>query len=238
VVSAAGTGLSALFEQVLDNHNGRHYDAYNLTHFENGGVQAVVEGETVLLGSATFLKEQGIEIPENARLSFAVYMAIDGELSGLFAISYDRSRATMAGLGTLCSYRQLKPILADGDFLVSPGFLRAKFGINPNRITVANGELRDLLSVMEPDEEAPVTVLSTKNSFASLSYGLTGARALHSASFLGLIVNMAGGIIGIGIMLTLTILGATALLTPLNVILYQLIWSVPGFLLTEWTRLL
>jgi hypothetical protein len=39
-----------------------------------------------------------------------------------------------------------------------------------------------------------------------------------------------------GIMLTMTVLGAFYLLTPVNVFLYQLIFMVPGLLTTEWTR--
>ena len=31
-------------------------------------------------------------------------------------------------------------------------------------------------------------------------------------------------------------MGAEHLLTPSNVLLYQLIWLIPGFLITEWTR--
>lgn len=37
-------------------------------------------------------------------------------------------------------------------------------------------------------------------------------------------------------MLALGYLGSTELLTPTNVLLYQLIWMIPGFLVTEWTR--
>jgi hypothetical protein len=37
-------------------------------------------------------------------------------------------------------------------------------------------------------------------------------------------------------MLALGYLGSTQLLTPANVLLYQLIWAVPGLLVTEWTR--
>ena len=33
-------------------------------------------------------------------------------------------------------------------------------------------------------------------------------------------------------------IGNTDLLTPTNVLLYQLIWGVPGLLVTEWTRVL
>ena len=49
-------------------------------------------------------------------------------------------------------------------------------------------------------------------------------------------VQLIGGIVGLGAMLTLTILGAFYLLTPFRVFLYQLIWLVPGLLITEWTR--
>jgi len=34
----------------------------------------------------------------------------------------------------------------------------------------------------------------------------------------------------------LAVLGAQELLTPANMLLYQLIWTVPGILITEWTR--
>ena len=37
-------------------------------------------------------------------------------------------------------------------------------------------------------------------------------------------------------MLTLAILGATQLLTPANLFLYELLWLVPGLLITEWPR--
>ena len=34
----------------------------------------------------------------------------------------------------------------------------------------------------------------------------------------------------------LAYLGSAELLTPVNVLLYQLVWLVPGLLITEWTR--
>ena len=37
-------------------------------------------------------------------------------------------------------------------------------------------------------------------------------------------------------MLALAYLGRTDLLTPANILLYQLVWAVPGLLVTEWTR--
>ena len=45
-----------------------------------------------------------------------------------------------------------------------------------------------------------------------------------------------GGILGMGIMVALAVLGATQLLTPVHVLLYQLVWMIPGLLISELTR--
>ena len=38
------------------------------------------------------------------------------------------------------------------------------------------------------------------------------------------------------IMAALAYLGTTDLLTPIHILLYQLVWLIPGLLITEWTR--
>ena len=70
----------------------------------------------------------------------------------------------------------------------------------------------------------------------SSAYAVTGAKALRTATKLGVIIHLLGGILGLIIMLVLAILGNTELLTPTNILLYQLVWAIPGLLVTEWTR--
>ena len=69
-----------------------------------------------------------------------------------------------------------------------------------------------------------------------MAYAITGARALGSAMYTGVILHMIGGIVGLMIMAALAYIGAAELLSPLYVLLYQLVWMIPGFLVTEWTR--
>ncbi len=237
LILADGNGLAPLFEQVLESRNCQHLSVQELVTYD-GGLGGEVRGESVLVGNLAFLRDMGVEIPEGLRVSQAVCVAIGGVLCGLFAITYEKSRATAGSLHTLCNYRNIKAVICDGDFLLNPNFFHSKFGVNPKRIFFANRQLRTALENQKPDRDAPPAVLSTRDDLPALAYGITGARALRSASFLGLIVHMIGGIIGIGIMLTLTLIGALELLTPKNVILFQLIWSIPGMLLTEWTRLI
>jgi hypothetical protein len=69
-----------------------------------------------------------------------------------------------------------------------------------------------------------------------LAYAATGARALRTACIAGAVVHMLGGILGLAMMLVLAILGAQELLTPMNLLVYELVWLIPGMLITEWTR--
>ena len=47
---------------------------------------------------------------------------------------------------------------------------------------------------------------------------------------------MLSGILGLLMMLVLAIVGADHLLTPGNVLMYELLWMLPGLLITEGTR--
>ncbi len=236
VITAEGCGLANLFANVLDAHNGRHYDACDLTHYENGGICGVVEGETVLVGSAAFLKDMDVEVPDNAKLSYAVYVAIEGELSGLFAVSYEKTQSAAAGLATLNAYRGLQCALVSDDFMLTHGFLKGKFGVKPKRFLLPDHQLRELLRQKQPDETAKTLLMTTSLGLAPLAFGVTGARALRTTCRMGTVLHIVGGGIGLGIMALLSALGALELLTPANMFLYQLVWMIPALLFTEWTR--
>lgn len=235
LMSACGGGLSPLFEQLLDSRNGYHYDAIGLRGYD-GGVGAEVNGEAVLAGTLNCLQDLGVDMPEGTHVSQAIYIAIDGQLGGVFAISYAKAKSAASGLTTLCGYRGLTPALTGGDFMLTEGFLRGKFGINTRRILFPDRETRVAIAAQKPEEGTPALALTTKDGLASIAYAVTGARALRTASKAGVAVHMLGGIAGLVIILLLSIVGAQHLLTPANVLLYELIWMIPGLLITEWTR--
>ena len=100
----------------------------------------------------------------------------------------------------------------------------------------ADYEQREQLRQKQPDEEAQTLLLTTSLGLAPLAFGVTGARALRTTCRMGTALHIAGGVIGLGIMVLLVVLGALELLTPANMFLYQLVWMIPALLFTEWTR--
>ena len=238
VISATECGFAHLCTSLLDSYNGVHFAAKDITFYENGGMTGVVEEETVALGSWSFMKELEIDVPDAARISYGMYIAIGGELSGVFAVNYGKHPSSVAGVNTLTAYKNLECVLVTDDFVVTEGFLKGKFGIKNKRFILPEYAQRAALRQKELPEEAPTLLMSTALGLAPLAYGVTGARVLRNTSWAGTILHIVGGALGLAMMLVLVILGALDLISPLNMFLYQLIWMIPALLITEWTRIL
>ena len=236
LMAEAGGGLAPVFRQLLASRDGTELTVKKFQLYGTRGFGGEVRDESVLMGSLEFLQDMGVEIPEGTMVSQAVYAAIDGQLSAVFAISYAKMRSSAAGLVTLCSHKGLTPVLTGSDYLINEGLLRSKFGINAKRMAFPEPQVRAELAQKLPAEDAPSLALCTREDLVSAAYAVSGARALRRAMKLGGAIGITGGILGLVIMAVLAFLGAAELLTPTNVLLYQLIWLVPGLLITEWTR--
>ncbi len=236
LISVVGGALTPVFQQLLKNRNCEQLKVDTFRNYGEGGVGGEVRGESVLLGTLSFLQDMGVEIPEGTMVNQAIYASIDGQLCAVFAISYARMRSAAAGLVSLCGYRKLTLLKLPGDFMLTEAFLREKFSIKTRRFVFPARETGVLLKHFHPNPEEPVLALTTREELVSSAYAVTGARALRQSTRLGVTIHLIGGILGLVIMLVLGYLGSTELLTPTNVLLYQLIWAIPGLLVTEWTR--
>ena len=234
--SAAGGALKPLFEHLLESRNGIRYEVVEFRAYENGGVGGWVNAEPVLVGSLAFLKEKEIEVPEGIKVPHCVGISIGGEFCGLFAIAYEKNRNAAAGLATLTGYRKLKALITSGDFMLTEQFLKDKFSVNTKRVIIPDPETKAALSAVQAEEDAPVAAISTGEGIAPFAYCVTGAKSLKRACCAGTVVHLIGGILGIVMMVALAVWGAREYLTPANMLLYQLVWLVPGLLITNWTR--
>ena len=235
VICGDGGSMAPLMSQLLDSRSGYHYDATELRSYP-GGVGGIVEGEAVLAGTLPFMQNMGVEMPKGTKVNQAVYVAIDGQLCGVFAVTYAKIKSSAVGLTSLCSYRNLTPVMVTGDFMLTESFLRAKFGVNTKRMAFPNRGVRAELAQKEADPDIVALALTTREGLAGMAYAVTGSRALRSSSIAGTVVHMVGGILGLLIVGALIAINALDLLTPGNILLYQLIWMIPGWLISEWTR--
>ena len=235
VIAANGSGLTPLFMQVLDSRNGYHYDASDIRCYD-GGIGGLVCDEEVLVGSIAFLKSKGVTVPKGMRVNQAVCVAIEGELCGLFAINYENSRSATTGLSAFCSGRGAKPIFITDDFLLNASFIHDRFSVPVRKLCFTDPEERPQLREKKPAEDQLAALLVTKEGLASYGYGVAGAKALRTAATVGTVMHLVCGMLGMATMVVLLLLGRLDLLIPANLFAYQLVWMIPGVLITEWTR--
>ena len=235
LMRVCGGTLEPVFEELLTSRAGIRYTPVNIQYY-SGGVGGDVAGQPVLMGTLDFLQQMGITIPEGVEVRQAVYVSIGGELAGLFAITYNRTKFSARGIGALCSYRSIKAVILAKDFMVTAPFMKEKFGVSSRRLAFPTREERGALAEKTAAPDAPALALTTQEGLVSAAYAVTGARSLRKAWRLGMIIHIAGGILGIVIMAALAVLGSVHLLTPIHVLLYQLIWMIPGLLVTLWPR--
>lgn len=235
VMEQADNALAPMFTYLRDSRSGKHYEAESYTAYDHGCAGGIVNGRAVLIGPASFLHRMGVSMPQGARMNQAVYVAIDGELSAVFALTFGKLRGVRAGLNTLTAVKKLHVMLMGDNFLLSDTFLRSKFGLDPGQILRPDEEQREALERWQPEESLPCA-LTTQDGLAPTAFAITGGRALRTACKVGALVHIAAGVIGLAIVLALILAQAQDLLTPQNLLAYHLIWSVPGLLITEWTR--
>ena len=236
LIKANGGALVGLFSQLLDSRNGYYYTVEHPNTYSGGGIGGEIGDDAVLVGTLEFMQDMGVDMGEGTRVSQAVYAAIDGELCGVFAVSYQKAKSSAAGLRTLCGYRGLTPVVLCEDFMLTESFVKNKFGINSRRMAFPGRDVRRELGLREPEETDTVVALTTKEGLAPKAFAVTGARVLKSALKAGVVIHMVGGILGLLMMAALAYVGVENILTPSNVLLYELLWMVPGLLVTEWTR--
>lgn len=229
-------GLAPLIRQLSSNRGCPTYTVKNQRTYTNGGMGGEVNGEPILVGTLRFLQSMGVELPEGARISKAVYLAVNGVLCAVFAIQYSRDRKAMAGLNCLCSYSNLRPVLLTGDFMLTAGFLRKKFGGHARRILCPTPAVRAALAAKVPSPDSRVCALLTQEHLEALAYTITGARSLRSAMKSGVFFQLLGGILGFIAIMTQVFSGSLVAASASNVLLFHMIQAIPALLLTQWAR--
>ena len=237
VAAKEGGSIAPLLAELKDSYNVETYEVESYKAY-SGGIGGGVDGTVVLIGTLPMLKAFHVDIPEDVHLPGGIGISLDGKFSCLLAVNYEKNRLVAHGLRVLTVSGRVKPVLVTEDFVLGGAFLQKKFGIHPKKLVRPAPEERERLRAVTVDEEDRVLALCVRPTLPAYGYAISGGRAYYHAVTFGTVIHILGGILGIGAMLALSLLGRTDLLTPLNILLYQAIWLIPGFLITEWTRTL
>ncbi len=235
-VVASGSGLSVLFDTLLQEQGGHLMPIENFRTYEGGGVGAEIHGDVVLVGSLSFMHLMGIHLPEGTNIKQAVYVSVNSVLAGVVAINYNPAVSVGGALQALVRSQNLDPIFALRDFVITPVMVHHKFKVPAERLEFPNMNTRTTLTELGAQSREMDTdgAFLMRDSFAAYVDAVLGARNLVSVVRVGTVVNLICGILGLALMAFLAWSGAVIVATATNLLLFALIWMIPSFLVTTW----
>ncbi len=129
MAQAAESPLQPIFDQLLSSEGGTYKELRDLRFYEEGGVEGIIKGESVVMGSAYCMKKMRVTLPRELKVKTGVFLAVDGQLIAIFAIKYQPSRNVEWALRALRRNR-IEVVMGTRSANITPGLLRQKFGID------------------------------------------------------------------------------------------------------------
>ncbi len=230
---AAGCGLERIFEDYLKGEGGSFELAVDFSFYEEGGYAATIRGETVLLGTASFMRKMDIRLPGNLNLKTGIYLAIEHHLSAVFAVKYEPSDNVDFAL-KMMRRSHLLPVLASRDPNITPALLRRKFNKNI-RLEYPDLTERVALSEVENDRGDLPRALLFREGLLPYAEAVAGSLRLCKAVRRAAVLSLLGSWVGTLLTFYLVSLGHYELMNPLALELFLFLWTLPVLLMADWT---
>ena len=231
----ADTPLTPLFEALLQEQYGKHSRPREFRFYDLGGVGVEIGTDIVLVGNLSFIRSMGVHMPLGTKVRQAVYVSINGELAGIFALKYRPNASTRDGLRDVLANRNFSIILATRDFLITPELIAAKYGLPTETMGFPDYTERLRLSATDPEQAMSQGALIAEDTFGALAVTVAAGRTLKNCALVTTSLTLCAGALGLLLTILLIAWNALSVATPMHIVSFQLLWgmvtSFIGFIL-------
>ena len=230
MAKAADCGLNRLFDGVLRSELGEYLKVDQFAFYEEGGYAGTIRGESVLLGTASFMRKMEVRLPGDINLKTGVFLAVDRELIAVFAVKYNPSENVDFAL-KMMRRNHITAILASRDPNVSPALLKRKFG-KKARVEYPSLTVRIALSEAGKDHDLPRALLF-REGLLPYAETVVGSRRLVTCVRRSTVLALAGSVVGTLLTAYLAGLGSYSLMSPLALEAFLLLWALPVVVMSD-----
>ncbi len=230
---AAGSGLERVFDEYMRREDGAYEKAEDFSFFEEGGWGAAIRGESVLMGTESFMRKMDVRVPINHNLKTGIFLALDHELAAIFVVKYNPAENVDFALHMM-RRSHITPILASRDPNITPALLKRKFH---KSVKVEYPALLARVAFSETEKSRGLPrALLLREGLLPYAETVAGSLRLCQAARRAALLSVTGSVVGTVLAAYLVSLGSYSLLTPLAMELFLLLWTVPVFLLADWVN--
>ena len=220
----AGGHLGRIFGDICRNERISFQGVEHFHIHDDGGLSGVIRGETVLVGTPTFLRHKAVRLPGSMPSKTCVCLAVDGELAAVFSIKYTPNDTVEYALRCL-RRNGLQITLATRDSNIGLKLMKERFGVSGN---VQHPDLSERLTLSDPERDAEEpNALIYREGILQLASLAIGSSRLCQTALVGNLLSIFSSVAGILLGFYLTFTGSVEVLTPVLLLTYLLLWVTP-----------
>ncbi|GHV09177.1 hypothetical protein FACS1894217_12870 [Clostridia bacterium] len=199
------------------------------------GLSGIIGNDRVLVGPYPFLVAEGVKLPKHQadQSTVCVYVAINKELAGTFVLKYAPLSSVRRAL-QLFVLNKLNMMFAVRDFNLTQESLKQHFPLTDDQIDYLVVEER--LKLSNHDRLVSAKTIAAVDKEGALPYAecVAGALRLRHVAKINLMLSALSAVVGLLIMFFLVITQSASGVSPVNILLYQLlgllvVWVVSGW---------
>ena len=234
LTESAGLELGRVLTDTAKERFGITFTARDVRLVE-GGVTGAVGTSRIVLGTAALMVKMGVPIESGHKGQINMYLVVDNALAGVLTMRYQTTKNTYKAM-RLMRRMHMNAVLAVRDFNISPAMIEEEFDLRRGFADQPDPAGVDrLLNPNYAKGDAPAAIL-TREGAGPFMQVLRGADKLAGAVRSALTLGTFAGLLGMLIVFYLLYQNAADALPVMNILLYQLIWYIPVFIITQQTR--
>lgn len=230
MAQAADCGLGRLFDEVLRSELGSYLHVDQFSFYEEGGYGGTIKGESVLLGTASFMRKMEVRLPSDINLKTGIFLATDKELIAVFAVKYNPSENVDFAM-KMMRKNHISAILAARDPNVTPALLKRKFGKRA-RMQYPGLTARVTLSEVGKDRDIPRALIFREGLLPYAETVVGSFRLVRSVRW-NTLLSLAGSVAGTLLTAYLASMGSYGLMSPIVLEAFLLLWTVPVVVISD-----
>lgn len=229
MVRRSESGLAHLFDGMLASEGAEMQKVDEFIFSEHGGFSAVIHGETTLLGTEKFMRRNNVALPGALKLKNALFLAVDGQLIAAFAVKYPQVSSTEWAVHSL-KRMGVAPVLASRDPNLTPSLLKQRFGTDAKAVYPS---LTERLSLSDPQSRRSglMGAVLYREGLMPYAEAVVASRRLCRVTHQLTVLALGGSVVSLLLCFYLAFVGASSVLAPLSLAMYQLLWLFCGLLI-------
>ena len=233
VVIASGGVLAEVFDGVIIGKRELLLPVESLAYEEKLGCSCWIHNHRVLVGNRDLLVHHNVETPDKdleekykSHGRNVIYLAIEGKIAAMFVVVYKANEETA---------RYMRELEKDGitiffrtsDANITERFLEREFQLPANVVKIINPVAGDMFTkVKSKYTERSNAMIIHDGGIKTMLSALHGTFVINNFVNSSRLIHLIASVIGAVIMMLFTFLSGIAQIGVLQIILYQVIWTV------------